>query len=93
MSKKPKADILVKDPLNVMPLFVNAVVGSGHLNSVVNVSFATANFTPKNDTSGTVDPDFIISCRLRMDFACAEQLYESLGRIVQQLKPANATTQ
>lgn len=71
----------VTDPHRVGTVFVNQLVGSGHLNSVVNCTFATANFSPNNE--GGIDPDLVITARLRMDLFCAQQLYERLGAIIQ----------
>ena len=61
--------------------FVNIIVGSGVLNGVVNLSFASLLFTPADDEK-TVDPDPAINCRLRMDVMCARQLHETLGRLL-----------
>ena len=81
----------ITDPYRTPTVFVNQVAGSGHLNGVVNITFATAQFTP-ND-GGTVDPDLVISARLRMDLFCAQSLYEHLGKIIEQtLKQQNATS-
>lgn len=91
MSKAPKTKVPVSDPMNVPVDFVSNVVASGHLNGVINIAFGLYRFSPGAD--GNVEPDLVIGSRLRMDFSCAEQLYESLGHILQQLKPANATTQ
>ena len=88
MTDKPKA---ATDPHHVLPVFVNQLAGSGQFNGVANFTFATAQFTPKDD--GTVDPDLTISCRLRMDLACVQQLRDACDTILQQiLKPANGTT-
>jgi hypothetical protein len=57
--------------------FVNAVVGRGTYNGVVNLSFSTFNFTP--DDKGNVELDPVISVRLRMDRACAAQLRDVLN--------------
>lgn len=59
--------------------FVNSVVGRGILNNVVNLSFSTFNFTP---TDEVVDPDPVISCRLRMDKTCAYQLRQVLDDLI-----------
>ena len=69
----------VTDPHRVPITFVNQVVGSGHLNGVINLTFAAAMFTPQN---GAIDPDLVITARLRMDRLCAEQLYATLGTII-----------
>ena len=89
MSEETKLNI--SDRNNTQPVFVNQVIGQGILNGVVNVTFGTFGFTPTND--GKIDPDIVISARLRMDIACAQQLHAALGSILEQaLKPANATT-
>lgn len=79
MTDKPAA-LPVTDPHKVPVVFVNQVVGSGHLNGNVNLTFAVAQFTPKN---GEIDPDLVVMTRLRMDMSCAEQLYTVLGTILQ----------
>jgi hypothetical protein len=58
----------------------------------VNLTFATCNFTPQGD--GTVQPDLVVTSRLRMDLFCAQALFEQLGKLIQQmsLPPANSTT-
>ena len=77
----------VTDPRRVPITFVNQVVGSGHLNGVVNLTFAAALFTPNGDS---VDPDLVITSRLRMDRFCAEQLYVTLGAIIQKYTKGEA---
>lgn len=72
----------VTDPHRVPSVFVNELAGSGSLNGVVNLTFATAMFTPMSD--GTVDPDLVITSRLRMDLYCAQQLLVTLTQIVEQ---------
>ncbi len=96
MSKPKKAieavsnTLQISDPWNVPVVFANSVVGSGHYLNNVNITFAVAKWSPSRDM---VDPDLAVCARLRMDMVCAEQLYAELGKILQQLKPANATTQ
>jgi hypothetical protein len=69
--------------------FVNLVLGRGVLNSVVNVQFGTWLFGGKED--GSVDPEPTVSCRLRMDVACAESLRDALTELLQQIKtPADS---
>jgi hypothetical protein len=65
----------ISDPHRFLPVFVNQVAGSGHLNGVVNLTFATAQFTPTQ--SGKVDPDLTISCRRRMDLYCAQERHSA----------------
>ena len=69
----------ITDPLHVAPIFVSMVAGSGVLNGVSNLTFCTANFTPQGDS---IEPDFVISCRLRMDLPCLQQLYEQIGHML-----------
>lgn len=69
----------VTDPHRVPIAWVNQVVGAGHLNGVINVTFAAALFTP---TKQGIEPDLVITSRLRMDMFCAEQLYAQLGQII-----------
>lgn len=96
MTDKPKivpvTEILpVTDPLHVTPVFVNQLAGSGHLNGVVNLTFACALFSPKDD--GSVAPDLVVTSRLRMDLFCAQQLHTALGQILEaNLRPTNGTT-
>ena len=88
MTDKQKA---ATDPHHVLPVFVNQLAGSGHLLGVANLTFATAQFTPRDD--GTVDSDMVISCRLRMDLLGVQQLRDACDTILQQnLKPTNGTT-
>lgn len=85
-----EASITITDPFRTPVTFVSQVVGSGILNGVVNVTFATANFTPNND--GKVDTDLVISSRLRMDLFAAGQLYETLGKLLEQSKSKQEAT-
>jgi hypothetical protein len=73
--------LTVTDPHNVTPTFVNDVVGSGFLNGVCNITFATALFTPSPE--GTIIPDLIISSRLRMDLFCAIALRDALNHLIE----------
>lgn len=61
--------------------FVNAVLGRGILNNIVNIQFGTYLFSP-NEATQEVELDPAVSCRLRMDRRCAQQLYESLGELL-----------
>ena len=88
MTDKPKTPT---DPHHVSPIFVNSVIGRGVFGGVANITFSTFQFTPRDD--GTVDPDPVISCRLRLDLNCAHQLREACDWIISEsLKPANGTT-
>lgn len=69
----------ITDPNRVVPVFVNAVIGSGTLNGVHNISFATALFSVKGEE---IDPDLVVSCRLRMDSTCLAALYEQIGHML-----------
>jgi hypothetical protein len=92
MTDKPTVTTIeIRDPHRVPVTFCNQVVGSGHLNNVVNITLAVAQFTPSTDN--TINPDLVIAARLRMDLFAARQLHEALGAIIEQaLKPANGTT-
>jgi hypothetical protein len=92
MTDKPTiTSINIRDPHAVPVTFVNQTVGSGHLNGVVNLTFALAQFTPTDD--GAIDTDMVIAARLRMDMLCATQLHELLGAILKPaLEAANGTT-
>lgn len=70
--------------------FVNTLAVSGFNNGIINLAFSTANFVPevKGDKTIVAVDDFI-SSDLRMDLFCAQQLHDSLGKILaQQTKPA-----
>jgi hypothetical protein len=70
---------------------VNGVVGMGHLGGIVNITFSTFQFTPTGD--GKVEDDPVISCRLRMDIACLQQLHAACeSKLAELLKPQNGTT-
>ena len=77
---------VITDPHHVQPVFVNMAVGIGHVNGVFNLSFATALFSPRGDA---VDPDFVVSSRLRMDSVCLQQLYEQIGNFIASQKPVD----
>lgn len=70
-------------------VFVNTVVGRGVLNGIVNLSFGTLLFTPSDDGK-TIDPDLVVSARLRMDKLCAQQLHETLGELLVSIEKAEA---
>ena len=75
------------DPNNVPVTFVNELIVSGFLNGNVNMTLATAHFTPMSDKK--VVPDLVVASRLRFDLMCAQQIHAALGRIIEQsTKPA-----
>lgn len=67
--------------------FVNAVLGRGILNNVVNLQFGTFLFMP-NEATDEVDTELAVSCRLRMDRPCAQQLYDVLGELLNAVEAA-----
>lgn len=81
-TKKPETPAYnaFPDPNRVPVVFVNELIGAGFLNGVVNLTFATAQFTPLTDGSVEVDP--VVSSRLRMDLVVAQHVHEQLGRIL-----------
>lgn len=72
--------IKISDPNNVPVVFVGDVAGIGFLNGVINLTYATARFTPDGEK---VDHDLIISARQRMDLYCAQRLHQMLGDIIE----------
>ena len=60
--------------------FVNAVMGRGIFNSVVNVQLGTLNFDAGED--GKVDNDLVTTVRLRMDLQCAAMLRDELNDLL-----------
>lgn len=83
--------LIVTDPSNAPVVFANSVVGSGHLNGVVNLTLACARFSPGPDNK--IDADLVVAARLRMDLFCAQQLRDALDVILAaNLKAANGTT-
>ena len=76
--------LTITDPYEIPITFVNEVVGRGHLNGVINLTFATARFTP---TAGEIAPDLVITARLRMDMACLRQTYMVLGELISMNEP------
>jgi len=80
----------MKSTDNVGVTFVNLVLGRGILNGVVNLQFGTWLFGSKEGSDG-VDPEPAVSCRLRMDVACAKALHEALGELLASIEaPAPA---
>lgn len=84
MPDKKNDFITVTDPHDCPVVFAGALVASGHLNGVVNLTFATPRFTP--DAKGGIDNDFIVASRLRMDIVCAMQLRDQIDRIIKQVE-------
>jgi len=70
-------------------VFVNSVAVSGFLNGILNIGFSTAQFLPSPD--GKVNVAEVITANLRMDLLCAQQLHDSLAKILEQQtsKPAS----
>ena len=77
---------MIKSSDNVGCTFVNTVVGRGILNGVINLSFATFNFTPTD--TGEVDVDPVVTCRLRMDKVCATQLRDVMNSLLADIEKA-----
>jgi hypothetical protein len=78
----------MKSPDKDVPVvFVNTLLGRGHMNGVVNLTFGTFQFTPTEDS---IDSDLVLSARLRMDVVCAQQLYQSLGELFDAIEKEQA---
>lgn len=77
---------------DVQVTFVNSVAVSGHLNGIINLALATANFLPgASDEKGErkVEVAESIAVNLRFDLYCAQQIHKTLGELIaQQTKPA-----
>lgn len=75
-------------------IIVNSVAVSGFNNGILNFAFNTAQFLPEWENgklTGKVDVAEVITANLRMDLYCAQQLHDSLTRIInQQTKPKPA---
>jgi hypothetical protein len=71
-------------------VFVNSLAVRGFLNGVINLAFNSAKFLPEVvDGETKVTSQDVITANLRMDLYCAQQVYEALGKIIQeQTKPA-----
>lgn len=69
--------------------FVNAVLGRGVLNNVVNIQLGAYQFSA-DEEKGAVDPDMVVVARLRMDRACAKQLHDTLGSLLTSIEEAEA---
>ena len=68
--------------------FVNAVVGRGILNGVLNIQLGSLNFDA--DEKGKVSNDLSVACRLRMDVECAKDLRDSLDALLKLVEEAKA---
>ena len=68
--------------------FVNAVIGRGVLNGVVNVQMGVLTF--ESDAEGKVSGELAVACRLRMDVKCAEELRDSLDAVLKIVEEAKA---
>lgn len=73
---------------NVGVTFVNAVVGRGILNGVINVQLGSLLFDA--DEKGKISNDLTTTCRLRMDAACAESLRDHLNAVLALIDEAKA---
>ena len=77
--------MVISDPNNVQVVFVNQVLGQGHLNGVINLTFGVARFTPSVEDK--VETDMAIAARIRMDLVCAQQLRDSLDVLLKKVLP------
>lgn len=65
--------------------FVNSLAVRGFSNGVLNLAFSTCQFLPETiDGKTQVSAQEIITANLRMDLYCAQQVYEALGKIIQE---------
>ena len=82
----------MKSTDNVGITFVNAVLGRGIINGVINVQLGVLEFG--NTEDGKVSDQFSVACRLRMDVTCAESLRDHLTAVLALVEEAKtkATT-
>jgi hypothetical protein len=66
-------------------VFVNSLAVRGFLNGVINLALNTAKFLPEDVNGETkVTSQDVITVNLRMDLYCAQQVYEAIGKILQE---------
>lgn len=77
--------------------FVNVVLNQGVFDGVFNINFATFLFTPTQERpvdDGTktidIDPELVISVRLRMGEQCLRQLHQAAGNLIKLAEEARA---
>lgn len=90
-------DLKITDPYSVPLTFVAHVLGQGHANGIVNLTLGAPRWTPtgttKDEPEGVVDMDMIITSRLRMDLACAQQLRDALDTLLKKILPEAGATE
>jgi hypothetical protein len=71
---------------DVPVVFVNTVAVSGFCNGICNFAFSTAQFLPAivGKIDSKIELSEIITANLRMDLLCAQQLHDSLAKIIAQ---------
>lgn len=71
---------------DVPVIFVNSLAVRGFLNGIVNLALQTSKFLPETFENGEVKvtSQEVITANLRMDLYCAQQVYEALGKIIQE---------
>jgi len=70
---------------DVPVIFVNSLAVRGFANGIVNLALSTAQFLPETiDGKTQVSAQEVITANLRMDLYCAQQVYEALGKIIQE---------
>ena len=70
---------------DVPVILVNSLAVRGFLNGVINLAFNTAQFLPETVGGETkVTSQDVITVNMRMDLYCAQQVYEALGKIIQE---------
>ena len=71
---------------DVPVIFVNSLAVRGFLNGIINLALKTSQFLPETFENGEVKvtSQEVITANLRMDLYCAQQVYEALGKIIQE---------
>ncbi len=67
------------------PLFVNTLAVNGFLNGIINLAFSNARWYPQqvgDEVKVAIDEPIVVD--LRLDLHCAQQVYDALGRLIEQ---------
>jgi hypothetical protein len=76
---------------DVGTIFVNHVMARGCCYGVGNVTLGTYNFTPFREGLG-IDPDLVISCRLRLDAIAVRELRDAMNWIIAKMEEKPSET-
>ena len=69
--------------------FANLVLARGIYNNVVNLTLGAYQFEPDAD-GAKIEPDPVVTCRLRMDTGCVLQMRDALNDLLKSIEDAKA---